>query len=105
MPAGTPARFTATDAIVHATGCSTPVDAVRKKRKKRSTGRGPATGAKQGKKRSRKLEAATPCATCGVTMEAGVQATMNKAGRLVHPNGCPRKAPNGDGGPSGTADG
>lgn len=104
MPAGTPARFTADDAIVHASGCSTEVDPVRKKKRRRkSPQRGPGARTKPGKKRSRKLKVATPCTTCGVTMEAGDQATTNKGGRLVHPNGCPKKTPKGDGGPSGAA--
>jgi hypothetical protein len=95
MPVNTPARYTADDTIVHATGCSSPArDAgPTKKRPVRARGK---TQPSKSKRRAQltKLSSPTRCGTCSAMMAAGTKAIRNKAGKLVHPNGCPKKARN-----------
>lgn len=94
MPRGTPARYDKSDRIVHAHGCGGGSAAKKqggKTTKSRPSGKG---GSRKGSKagsRRRKLSRASQCGTCGVVMAAGSMAVLNKAGQLVHANGCPKK--------------
>ena len=96
MPVNTPARYTANDTIVHATGCSSPSrDAgLTKKQLGRTRGK-PQPSKSRRRAQITKLSSPTPCGTCAVMMNTGTRAIRNKAGKLVHPNGCPKKALNG----------
>lgn len=88
MAAGTAARYSTADEIVHAQSCP---DSSKSKLPGGGIPKGKGSSRKR-KARTQKLKRPTPCATCKVLMGAGTTATVNKAGQVVHRNGCPSKS-------------
>lgn len=93
MPRGAPALYDRLDRIVHAHGC--PVrstnESIAARTKARASRGGSSRKVSKAGPSPLKLRRATACTTCGVVMEAGSIAAVNRQGRLVHAGGCPKK--------------